>query len=46
VSVPTPAVAGTTVTHGIVLGAVPFVALYPWLAAYVERGERSVVETD
>ena len=39
-------VAGNTVTHGIVLGAVPFVALYPWLAAYVERGERSVVEAD
>jgi hypothetical protein len=29
-------VAGNTVTHGVVLGAVPLVALYPRLARYVD----------
>jgi len=39
-------VVGNTVTHGVVLGAVPFVLLYPWLAQYVERGERNSVGSD
>lgn len=33
-------VAGNTVTHGVVLGAMPLVVLYPWLARYVESDEK------
>jgi hypothetical protein len=34
---PVLSIAGNTLTHGVVLGAIPLVVLYPWLEPYVRR---------
>jgi hypothetical protein len=45
-SVARASVVGNTVTHGVVLGAIPLVVLYPWLEPLVTGGEKESSESD
>jgi hypothetical protein len=39
-------VVGNTVTHGVILGAIPFVVLYPWLESLVTSDDKESSASD